>query len=105
MTDKYLVIFTDKETGKYDHYDLYPKEIATEEELLQRVNLWNENENNNLIATYHNNDVFSDFVEDIENVTQSKKVITCLKSIVSSIQTNICELESWTDDIRELLEE
>lgn len=105
MTDKYLVIFTDKETGKYDHYDLYPKEIATEEELLQRVNLWNENENNNLIATYHNNDVFSDFVEDIENVTQSKKVITCLKSIVSSIKTNICELENWTDDIRELLED
>lgn len=105
MTDKYLVIFTDKETGKYDHFDLYPKEIATEEELLQKVNLWNENENNNLIATYHNNDVFSDFVEDIENVTHSKKVITCLKSIVSSIQTNICELESWTDDIRELLED
>jgi hypothetical protein len=105
MTDKYLVIFTDKETGKYDHFDLYPKEIATEEELLQKVNLWNENKNNNLVATYHNNDVFSDFVEDIENVTQSKKVITCLKSIVSSIQTNICELESWTDDIRELLED
>jgi hypothetical protein len=105
MTDKYLIIFTDKETGKYDHFDLYPKEIATEEEILQRVNLWNENENNNLIATYHNNDVFSDFVEDIENVTQSKKIITCLKSIVSSIHTNICELESWTDDIRELFED
>lgn len=104
MTDKYLVVFTDKETGKYDHFDLYPKEICTEEELLQKVNEWN-NANNNLKATYHNNDVFAEFVEDIENVTRSKRLISSLKSIVSSIQTSICELDSWADDIQEILED
>ena len=104
MTDKYLVIFTDKETGKYDHFDLYPKEICTEQLLLQKVNEWN-NANNSLKATYHNNDVFTDFVEDIGNATQNKKIITGLKDVVSSIHTNIRELESWTDDIRELLED
>lgn len=104
MTDKYLVIFTDKETGKYDHYDLYSKEIATEEELLQRIELWNKEEKNKLKATYHNNDVFADFVEDVSS-TRGKRIIECLESIVSSIHTNICELDSWADDIQELLEE
>lgn len=104
MTDKYLVIFTDKETGKYDHYDLYPKEIATEKELLQRVELWNKEEKNTLKATYHNNDVFADFIKDISS-TSGKRIIDCLKSIVSSINTNIRELDSWAYDIQELLEE
>ena len=104
MTDKYLVIFTDKETGKYDHYDLYPKEIATEEELLQRVELWNKEEKNTLKATYHNNDVFADFIEDISS-TQGKRIIGYLKNIVSSINTSIRELDSWSIEIQELLEE
>lgn len=102
MTDKYLVIFSDKETGKYDHYDLYPKSICSEKELLQKVDEWN-NSNNNLKATYHNDDIFTDFVVDVSNISQRKSLISSLKSIVNSLSINIDELESWKNDIEELL--
>ena len=105
MSDKYLVIFTNKETGKYHHYDLYPKEVATEEELLQKVDEWNCNENSNLKATYHNNDVFADFIEDVSNAAYKKRVITHLKDLINSIHDDIYELENWTNDIQELLED
>ena len=104
MTDKYLVIFTDKETGKYDHYDLYPKEICSEEELIEKIKNFNDG-SSNLKAEWHNDDVFTDFVQDVSSVSQRKNLISNLKSIVNSINTNISELESWSFDIQELLEE
>ena len=104
MTDKYLVIFTNKDTGKYDHYDLYPKEVCSEEELIEKIKEFND-KNFNLKAEWHKNDVFTDFVQDISSVSQKKNLISSLKSIVNSIHTNISELESWSDDIQELLEE
>lgn len=104
MTDKYLVIFTDKETGKYDHYDLYPKEICSEEELKNKIDCWN-NSDNKLTATWHNNDIFTDFVKDISSFDRKKNLISNLQSIANSINTSISELNSWYDDIQELLEE
>ena len=103
MNDKYLIIYTNKKTGKYDHFETYPKTICSEDELKEKIATWN-NANNSTIANYHTNDIFTDFVEDISNVTQNKRLISSLKSIVDSIHTNICELESWKDDITELLE-
>ena len=102
MSDKYLIIYTNKETGKYDHFETYPKTICSEDELKEKITTWN-NANNLTVANYHTNDIFTDFVEDISNYTQSKRLISSLKSIVNSIHTNICELQSWEDDIVELL--
>ncbi len=104
MADKYLVIFTNKETGKYDHFDLYPKDVCTEEELKNKIIAFNQN-NFNLKAEWHNNDIFTDFVEDISSVEQKKNLMRNLQNILNNLDTTVSELESWKDSIQEMLED
>ncbi len=105
MTNKILVIYVDKETQKFDRYEAYPlNEKFTKEELIKKVEEYNADTVKDYTAKIYDDPILVDFVEDVRSSWQNKHVIENLKSICSDIESDICALESWRDDITDLLD-
>jgi hypothetical protein len=105
MQNKILVIYVEKENQKYDHYEVYPlSEKFTKEMLITGTEEYNADAEKDYTAKIYEDPVLIDFVSDVQASWQNKHVIENLKSICSDIESDICALESWRDDITDLLD-
>lgn len=105
MQNKILVIYVKKENQEYDHYEVYPlSEKLTKEALIEKSNEYNADSSKNLIAKIYDDPVLINFVSDAQASWQNKHVIENLKSISRDIEDSIDNLQSWQDEVENLLE-
>lgn len=106
MAEKILCIFVDKDTQKYDHYEVYPLcEKFTKENVVDEVNKFNSNNENKTTAKIYDDPLLAEFVEDTLSSRSIDKLIQSLRSIRRDIDSSVEDLESWSEEIADLIKE
>lgn len=104
MGNRILLILTNKESGAYVRYESYTLSAAlTKEKLLSVVEAHNNNEEKDTVAKVYEDDLLVSLVDDVRSSYSYKNLIDSLKSITEDIDSSICDLESWRDEISDLL--
>lgn len=92
-----LVIQTDKETGEYKRFEIYPKKF--ESELPQKAEEWNKNDKNETICKIYNDPLLTEMACDLQSSWSRENLISSLKSIAKDIEDSVENLESWNEQI------
>ncbi len=104
--EKILCVYVDKNTQKYDHYEVYPlSDTITKEKLMESVNKHNSNEEKTTIVKVYEDDLLVDFVEDTNYSVRIDNLRSDLRAICRDIETSVNSLESWTEDIENFLKD
>lgn len=100
-----LVVYLDRATNEYVRYENYPiGENFTKEKLDTLVENWNKNENNSTIIKVYEDPILAEVACDCTSSYRMQHLACTLKSICNQIQNSVDDLQSWTEDIEELLE-
>lgn len=106
MAEKILCIFVDKDTQEYDHYEAYPLcEKITKENLVDEVNKFNSNNENKTTVKIYDDPLLAEFVEDALSSRSIDNLIQNLRSICRDIDSSVEDLESWSENIADLIKE
>lgn len=106
MAEKFLCIFVDKDTQKYDHYEAYPLcEKFTKENLVDEVNKFNSNNENKTTVKIYDDPLLAEFVEDALSSRSIDNLIQNLRSICKDIDSSVEALENWSEEIADLIKE
>lgn len=101
-----LLIHINKETQKYDRFEIYPVNADFPEEKIRScVEVWNGQVENNTTIKIYDDELLCDFAEDVRMSTRKDYVISSIKSILSDIEYHIDSLESWQESIEDILKE
>lgn len=104
MGNKILLIHTNKVSGAYVRYESYTlTKTLTKELLLCAVEAHNNNEEKDTVVKIYEDDLLVALVDDVRALYSHKNLIDSLKSITEDIDDSICDLESWRDEISDLL--
>ena len=98
-----LVIHTDRQTGEYKKYEIYPRKFL--EDIPAKVEAWNKNEKMDTVCKLYDDPLLAEMTEDIQTSFTRKNLINSLKSIVTNIESAIDNLESWNEEVISTLEE
>lgn len=106
MAEKILCIFVDKDTQEYDHYEAYPLcEKFTKENVVDEVNKFNSNNENKTTAKIYDDPLLAEFVGDVLSSRSVDNLIQSLRSICRDIDSSVEALESWSEEIADLIKE
>lgn len=107
MTDEkeigVLVIHTDRETGIYKRYEIYPRKFL--EDIPAKVEEWNKNEKMDTVCKLYDDPLLVQVVDDMKSSVTRNTLLRSLKSIVYDIESAVSELESWNEEVISALEE
>ena len=101
---KALVIHTDKVTGEYERFEVYPlNENLTMEKVQEALENWNKSESQKTKAILCNDELVVEAFEDCQTSKRNDFIIENLRGVVRDIESAVMDLESWVDDIEERL--
>jgi hypothetical protein len=108
--EEIIIIYTDRETGKYKSYEcVKPTEALTMEKINGYIENWNNNKEQKTYAKVYKDPVLSDFVKDAHRSITFNTFIDDLKDCLESIQDASrdirYECEELTDFIKEKCED
>lgn len=98
-----LVIHTNRQTDKYEKFEIYPREC--EKDIVLKIEEWNKNDSNKTLVKLYDDPLLVDLAGDIKASKTNDALISSLRSITRDICNSIDELNSWTDDIENQLNE
>ena len=102
---KFLIIHTDKETGEYDRFEIYPERFVSLEVIKQKLADWNNSETAKTKGYLYEDQLLCAAFEDAKSSFKKETFIREIKSICRDIQYNIENLDSWTESIEDFLKE
>lgn len=103
---RFIVIFTDKETGEYRRYEApFVNEMRTKEKLHELVDSWNKNEKNDTNAKIYDDPLLSEFCMDAVTSYKLQQCVRDLSDYANRIDDMIndlhCEIENLQDFLKE----
>ena len=93
-----LIIHTDRQTGEYKRYEIYPRKFL--EDIPAKVEEWNKNEKMDTVCKLYDDPLLVQVVDDMKSSVTRNTLLRSLKSIVYDIESAVSDLESWNDDLR-----
>ena len=101
--ERVLLIYINRATNKYERYEVCPIDKITIEEVHEKVSKYNNSNQDTYIKVYESS-FWLDFIDDVSSSFSRRNLVNCLKDTVSELRDCIESLESFTDDIEEILE-
>ncbi len=103
---KILCVYVNKITKKYTRYEVYPlSDTLTKEKLIEFVNTHNSNNEKTTTIKVYEDDLLADFANDTNYSLRIDNLRKDLHDICRDIESSVCSLESWTEDIEEFLKD
>lgn len=102
MSDKVLIVYVDRKTGKYKRFECYPYDgnPATKENVEERVRAWNNNAKLDTNAKIYDDELLCEMARDARISCSRNSLINSLINITRDIEESIDDLNSWSDDIK-----
>ncbi len=103
---KILCVYINKITKKYTRYEVYPlSDTFTKEKLMESINKYNSNNEKTTTVKVYEDDLLADFVNDTNYSVRIDNLRKDLHAICRDIESSVCSLESWTEDIEDFLKD
>lgn len=99
MKEEYgiLVIYTDKETGEYKSFEIYPRKI--EKDLSTQVEKWNKNAEMKTFVKVYDDPLLACLAEDVRSSRSRESLISELRSIAREINDAASQLDDISEKI------
>lgn len=98
-----LIIHTDRQTGEYKKYEIYPRKFL--EDIPAKVEEWNKNEKMDTVCKLYDDPLLVQMADDTHASFTRNILINSLKSIVCDIESAVNNLESWQEEVVSKLDE